>query len=491
MIVGEGDYTEIVHGKDVKKRLLEGANKIKIAVGTTFGPYGSNVAICKSYNLPHVTKDGVTVAKDLKLKDPVEDVALQIIKESAKQTARIAGDGTTSTTLLAAHIVDKGTNSLGGISIRDIQNSMAVITKGVEDNITKAAKPVETEEDIYNVAFVASNGDTTITHMITEAFTTQDTNKVIVRDSDTGVTKITVVDGIRMDATSMVELQEKVTLEDARVMVTDHDITGVGGAGKVLQLYAEIKEQPLVVFANDIDKEAAQVMNYAISQGAKLALVRAPHIADARKEYLRLLSVALSATFIDSKEGWEFNETSVAHLGVAATVIVDYQETVVLGRTSSDNLDKEIRIVQAKIDSNKDGLASLYTEYMGILKGKSAVLEVGGNNGVEVREFKDRVDDTVRAVEASISTGVVKGALLAYDTTNISGEFEPIVLKIVQSAIDAMRDRLLYNNNGEEVWNESVVDPALVAIQVFKNALSAASLILTTDCVIVKRKQEE
>lgn len=487
MIIGEGNYTEIVSGEEVKEKLLRGASAIKTAVGTTFGPHGSNVALCKFYNPPHVTKDGVTVAHDLRLADHVEDVALQIIKQAAKQTAKKAGDGTTSTTVLAATLVEKGLSSLKGVTIRDIQNNFSAITKEVIEKVTENATPVNGEEDIYNVAYVASNGDSSISELITEAFGQQDTNKVIVRDSDTGATRITVVDGIRMDSTSMLQLDEKRVFDDVSILVTDLDIVGVQGASKILRLYADLGETPIIVIANDIDAEASKTLNYARSKGAKLDAIRPPHIADARREYSRLLAKATGAVFFDSKKGFQLKEVRVDQLGKADSVVIDFQETAIIGRYGE--VTTEVASIKEKIEGNKDQLSDLYKGQLAILQGKTAVLEVGGNNEVEVRELKDRIDDTVRAVEASIKTGTVKGALLAY-SFKLEGDYHPEILNLVTSSLQDMRDQLLVNNNGEEIWNESVMDPALVATEVFKNALSSAALILTTQCVIVKKNHE-
>ncbi len=486
MTVGEGDYTDIISGQEVKDKLAEGAQAIKTAAGTTFGPYGNNVAICNFYGYPHVTKDGVTAVKDLKMQDPVKDVALQIIKSAAQQTNRKAGDGTTSTTILAANIVENGINSLQGIPIRKIQDTFSEISKGVENHICSVSKAIKTEGDIYNVAFVASNGDTKITDLVTKAFKNQNTNKVIVRPSDSGETTIRVVEGIRIDASSLLQLEEKRTLEHPSILVTNLDINGSIGAGLILKLYADNGETPLFIACNDIDAEAAQILNYARSKGASIDVMRPSHVADARVEYLRLLAVATNSTYVDGGQTFTLQEISPALLGRASSVTVDYQEINIIGREG--DVEKEVDLLKKKIEGNKDGLGELYKSYLGILEGESAVLEVGGNNQIEISESSDRIDDTVRAVEGAIKEGVVNGSLTAYE---IEGSYNPIITDVIKRSLEQMKDQLLKGNDGEEIWEESILDPALVTKEVFKNALSAASLILTTECVIVKRKEND
>lgn len=488
MIVGEGNYTEIVTGETVRQKLLNGSLAIAKAVGTTFGPHGHNVAITKTFNVPHVTKDGVTVAKDLKLEDPVENVALQIIKGAAQQTAKKAGDGTTSTTLIASKLVEKA-GALESLHIREIQDSLNKIVKRFIANTDISVKEVSTEDEIGSIAMVASNGDKEISSLVKTAFAEKNTNKVIVRDSDTSKTTLTVVDGIRMDATSMIQLLKKTEYKEPKILVTNCDVKGLEGAQKIIQLYQTIKT-PLIVVGNDIDERAGTILNHAKQEGIEVDIVRGPHIAEARTNYLRVLATAVGAVFIDSGKGWTFGEVLPEQLGQAEAVVIDYQETVILGRATG--LEKTIEEVQAKIDGNKDGLAQLYKDQLSVLDGRTAVIHVGASSEVELREVKDRIDDTVRAVEAALTHGMVRGALLAYvdglTGINMDSVKEEQVMNMVKESINELRTSLLSNNNGEEIWNKDVMDPALVVTEAFKNAVSAASLIMTTDCVIVKKE---
>lgn len=505
------ETSTIVKGQEVYDKLLSGSAKMKEAVVTTLGPYGRNVALTKIWNNPHITKDGVTVAKGINLEDPIENIAAQVIKEAADKTAKEAGDGTTSTTILTDYIFKE---TLEKLNSEDIKYSD--IKKQVEDTskvIIKKIKELSEEvgDNLKRVALVSSNNDEYLSELVAEAFTKIGKNGIVtVTESNTNETKIVTTDGIRLDRThintSMVEKPKEV-YANAMILVTNLNLSTDIDAFSILALQEEIKK-PLLVICNDIERAASEILTYNKKvRNVPIIVIRAPYISDARRDACQDIAIATGGEYIDKDLGWEIKSVNANLLGKCDYVEIDLKETNIIGRYGDDKLIEERLAYYDDKISKEPGLKSNYEQRKNILNGGAAVIYVGGTNEIEVTEKKDRLDDTIRAVKAALEQGVVPGGGVTYlkIRQELSQESLTIGGNIMLNALPVVTGNIIANQVGsttdeevilkatkefiDSVKDNYILDPTLVLTNAIENAVGAALMLAGTSCVIVKKEE--
>lgn len=492
---------KIYKGDEVKAKLIEGCQKMSEAVGTTFGPNSANVAITMLYNLPHVTKDGVTVANSINLEDPIENVACQIIKEAARKTAEVAGDGTTSTTILTSSIVKACINTDYNKLV--LKKELEEKVKELEDFVKSKSIEIKTDKQIENIAFIASNGDKNITSLVSD--TIKQVGKdgsITVMPSKTYLTTVEVSDGIHLDRGYIDPILQnknssKDIFENCKILVADLDLHTVDDALSVIGLCEEIKA-PLLIICNDIHAQALEIIAYNKWKfNLDLQIVRAPFIADARKEGIKDIALCTGAVPLFKDRGWTFQGINASQLGEAPIVTIAAKDTVITGR-KGDAKEIEERILYYKdlIVKDHEGLGENYRKRLAMLSSGAAVIHVGGTNEIEQQETRDRLDDTIRAVKAALEEGVVPGALGIYmDLKNyLDKQTGSMVNTVLELAICSLYDSFMTNieaTKREDLMqsfkeNKNIIDPTKVILSTIKNSIGAACMIFTTETVVVK-----
>jgi len=501
---------EVIKGKEVQDKLLAGSETIFNAVSTTFGPFGRNVAITKVFNDAHITKDGVTVAQSVNLEDPVENVAAQVIRQAAAKTAEIAGDGTTSTTILTRFLVEHGFNTLNSnktLSTTQVKNSMNKIVesllKHLDDNLIKQIGL----DDIKSVAMVACNGDEYIANLVTKAFQTIGVDGIVsVFDSRSYDTTLDATEGIRIDRSHITPIlgegKIKVDHKNCRILTMDLKITTATDAVEIVKLQ-EACGGPLLIICEDITEQAASTIAYNNeTNGTMIEIIRAPFIADARTEALQDLAIATGSVFVSRKKGYGMRDITTGMLGMSDAVTITLQETTIIGRLGEkEAIADRVKYYQEKISDDKEGLAANYKKRLAMLSAGAAIIYVGGANEAEVKEKKDRLDDTIRAVKSALDQGVVKGGCIAYETLVHEGKKmfteDEVAYPIIFNSMSMLWTTLCENgelDEGEasllklELVENSIADPALVIKSTIINAVSAANMLFTTDCVVIKKE---
>lgn len=494
-----GESVKIVRGKEVHEKLLKGSEEAASAVSTTFGPYGRNVAITMKYNVPKVTKDGASVAGYIKLEDPIENVAAQLINQAANETAKVAGDGTTSTTVLTNNLVKAAFSYIDkGYQPMQLKRELEVALAESLKKLEKLSKPVN-DTNIYNIALVACNGDTEMAKMVTNAFKVVGIDGLVtVTESRNYETTLDATDGIRLDRTSILPSQSSRALYKApKIAVLDLDITGTKDAMHLLALQ-ETVNHPMLIICNDLTGAAAEIIGYNKSKyNIPLEVIRAPFIAEARKAACYDLACVAGATLLSGSEGYEVTDLTADYLGSADRLEITLRETNIIGRHGDPEVIAErIKHYEEKIAEDKQGLAVNYKKRLAFFTSGAAVIYVGGSNETEVDEKKDRFDDTIRAVRSALLEGYVWGGGITYDKLAEAIKEKSVGDKILSDSLLQIVD-LIIENSGiitakehyKDVEAGNVIDPTLVIKSTLKNAVGAAIMIFTTDCVVVRNEE--
>jgi chaperonin GroEL len=498
------NITEVVTGAEVTEGLINGSAITAEAVGTTFGPYGKNVAITKIYNLPHVTKDGVTVAQDIELKDPIQNVAAQVIKTAAKKTADVAGDGTTSTTILTNELVNRSFKYIKNNpdKVFTYKKDLEISANIAMEMVAAKSRDISTYDDMYNVAIVACNGDRKIAKLVCDAFEVIGKEGVVsVVSTRTYDTTLDATEGIKLDRShiisSLANGKIKTHHENCKVLVTDLDVKSEQDAMSILTLQ-EMIDSPLLVICNDLINSAAKIIEYNKKErNVPIEFIRAPYIADARKEATEDLAIATGATNISQSTGWTLKDINPTILGNTTSVEISLKETNIIGRLGDpEKIQERVDYYETKIKEDKEGLASNYKKRLALLTSGAAVIYVGGTNEVEIKEKRDRFDDTVRAVRSALEQGIVPGGCTTYSIVANSLKQENPADSILAESLEALMEKLLSNGKIIDITTHlgnvndlNIVDPTLVVISTIQNAVGAASMIFTTDCVIIKEEE--
>lgn len=498
----------IIKGEEVIKVLTEGSNEIADAVSVTFGPNGKNVAITMLYNLPHVTKDGVTVARSINLVDQGKDVAAQIIKQAAQKTADVAGDGTTSTVILTKFLVEECFKYIqqNPNEVTSLKYNLLKYAEEINSKIDSVKYGISNREGIYNIAMVSSNGDTKLSDMVADIFATIGKDGIVtVQSSNSYNTIVQVTEGIRLDRGYISPILERDTLRkrytDVAVLSTDLDFKTFEDGVHLVELQNAIKK-PLLVICNDLVDGALNTVAYnKINFNCDIEVIRAPFIADARREAVKDLCIITGGVTYLKDEGFSVSDITPEGLGSANSFEISAKETFIIGRNGNqEEIEKRIEYYNDKIASDTEGLKDNYQKRLSMFTSGASVIFVGGSNEIEVQEKKDRLDDTIRACRAALQDGVVPGGCITYHDITEWSSVTPEA-SIFKKCIEGLVKTFLANGDKEmndttiselrnNVIKGNIVDPALVIKSTITNAIGAAIMIFTTDCIVIKHEPE-
>ncbi|MEA3357362.1 MAG: chaperonin GroEL [Patescibacteria group bacterium] len=520
----------IVYDEDARKALKAGVDALANAVKVTLGPKGRNVALAKSFGGPNVTKDGVTVAKEIEVKDPVMNVGAQMILEAATKTADVAGDGTTTATLLAQAIVTEGLkNVAAGANPMDVKRG---IDKGVEvviEDLKKQSKKISSKEEIAQVATISANNEKELGDLIAEVIDKVGTDGVITVEESKGFdTTVEYVEGMQFDngyvSPYFITDTEKLeaVLEDAFVLITDKKLSSVQDIQTLAEKVLQSSKKPLVIIAEDVDGQALATLVVNKLRGVlNVAAVKAPGFGDRRKEMLEDIAVLTGGVVISEDVGRTLDSVEMNDLGHAAKVIVGKENTIIVeGSGEKKDIDARVDMIKKQIDtSDSDYDKEKLQERLAKLAGGVAVIQVGAASEVELKEKKDRVDDALNATRAAIEEGVVSGGGVAFydarkvlDTLKLEGDeatgvdilSRALVFPIKQIAENAGKDGAVVasqcgKGKGYDATNDKFVnmissgitDPTKVTRLALKYGASVAAMLLTTEAVVVDEPEEK
>ena len=524
---------DITFNIEARESLKNGVDKLANAVKVTLGPKGRNVIIEKKYGAPHITKDGVTVAKEIELEDAQENLGAQLVKEVASKTGDQAGDGTTTATLLTQAIVSVGLkNVTAGANPMDLKRGMDKAVSAVVDHIKSQAEVVgDNYEKIEQVATISANNDAAIGKLIADAMRKVTKDGVITIEEAKGTdTTISVVEGMQFDrgfispyfATNTETME--VEMDNPYILIHDKKITNLKELMPVLEPAVQ-SGRPLLIIAEDVESDAltALVVN-RLRANLKICAVKAPGFGDRRKEMLEDIAILTGGQVIAEERGIKLEQATLDMLGTAEKVVVNKDNTTIVnGAGNKEAIAARANQIKAQIAATKSQYdKEKLQERLAKIAGGVAVLYVGAASEVEMKEKKDRVDDALSATRAAIEEGIVAGGGVAYiraqkvlDLVVAENEDEKTGIEVIRRAIEEPLRQIVYNagkegavvvdkvraGEGDFGYNArkdeyehlkaaGVVDPAKVARVALENAASIAGMFLTTECVITDKKEE-
>jgi chaperonin GroEL len=513
-------------GEDSRSKLVNGVNTLADAVKVTLGPKGRNVVIQKSFGAPHVTKDGVTVAKEIELKDPVENMGAQMVKEVASKTADKAGDGTTTATVLAQAIVREGVKHVAsGLNPMDLKRGIEQASMAIVAELEKISKPCSTNKEIAQVAALSANSDSSIGDIIAEAMGKVGKDGVItVEDGKSLDNELEVVEGMQFDrgylSPFFITNQEKqrVILDNPFILLFDKKISNIRDLLPVLEQVAK-SGKPLLIIAEDVEGEALATLVVNSMRGIiKSCAVKAPGFGDRRKAMLEDIAILTGGQVIAEEIGLSLEKVTLEQLGRATTVEIGKDNTIIIdGAGEKARIDERISNIRVQIEeATSDYDREKLQERMAKLSGGVAVIRAGAATEVEMKEKRDRIDDALHATRAAVEEGIVAGggvALLrarrALDNLRGANADQEAGIKIVWRACEEPLRAIAYNagaepsvvvnavassegNHGYNAATDSyvdlvehgVIDPTKVTRTALTNASSIAGMLLTTECAI-------
>jgi chaperonin GroEL len=521
---------------DVEARngLKVGVDKLANAVKVTLGPKGRNVILQKSHGAPHITKDGVSVAKEIELEDPIENMGAQLVKEVAQKTAEQAGDGTTTATVLTQEIFNLGIkNVAAGANPMDLKRGIDKAVSVVVDELKSISKKISTNTEIEQVARVSANNDIEIGSMIAEAMEKVGKDGIITVEEAKGTeTSVKTVEGMQFDkgylSPYFVTNQETMDaqLEAPYVLIYDKRISAMKDILPLLESTAQTNK-PLLIIAEDIDGEALATLVVNKMRGTlKIAAVKAPAFGDRRKEILQDIATITGGTLISEEVGLTLDKVTLSMLGKAEKITIDKDTTTIInGGGSKEDIKARIDVIKSQIEkSTSDYDREKLQERLSKLAGGVAIIYIGAATETELKEKKDRVDDALHATRAAVAEGIVPGggvalirAQKALDKlkVDVADDYHTGIL-IVRKAIESPLRTIIQNAGGsaeviihnvsegtddygynartEEYGNlleQGIIDPTKVTRLALQNAASIAALLLTTECVVASEKEEK
>ncbi|MBR8426499.1 chaperonin GroEL [Burkholderia cenocepacia] len=525
--------------KDVKFRdgarqqIVKGVNVLADAVKVTLGPKGRNVVIERGFGAPVITKDGVSVAKEIELKDRFENMGAQIVKQVASKTADVAGDGTTTATVLAQAIVQEGMKHVAaGMNPMDLKRGIDKAVDAVLDELRKLSRPISTHKEIAQVGAISANSDDAIGKIIADAMEKVGKDGVItVEDGKSMENELDVVEGMQFDRGYVSPYfindpaKQAAYLDDALILLHDKKISSVRDLLPILEA-ASKAGKPLLIVAEDVEAEALATLVVNSMRGIlKVAAVKAPGFGDRRKAMLEDLAILTGATVISEETGKQLDKATLEDLGSAKRVEVRKDDTIIIdGAGDAARIDARVKAIRAQIDeATSDYDREKLQERVAKLAGGVAVIKVGAVTEVEMKEKKDRVDDALHATRAAVEEGIVPGggvALLraraALSDIRGANADQDAGIRIVLRALEAPL-RVIAANAGDEpsvviskvlegkgnfgynaatgeygdLVDAGVVDPTKVTRTALQNAASIASLVLTTDATVAQAPKED
>ena len=523
----------IQFNSEARSALKSGVDALANAVKVTLGPKGRNVVIDRKFGAPNVTKDGVSVAKEIELQDAVENMGAQMVKEVASKTADVAGDGTTTATVLAQALITEGMrNVASGANPMDLKRGMNKASSAIVSELKKMSKEVGSDNSkIEQVATISANNDNNIGSLIAEAMKTVGNEGVITVEEAKGMdTTVTTVEGMQFDrgylSPYFVTNPEKMeaALDNPYILIFDKKISNMKDLLPVLEQTAQ-SGRPLLIIAEDVDGEAlATLVVNKIRGSLKIAAVKAPGFGDRRKEMLKDIAILTGGQVISEETGLKLENTSIADLGSAEKITINKDNTTIVnGAGDKGAIESRVGQIKAQIETTtSDYDREKLQERLAKLSGGVAVLYVGAATEVEMKEKKDRVDDALHATRAAVEEGIVPGGGTAYiraasTLTELEGENadETTGIKIVLRAVEEPLRQIVSNAGGEgavvvntvkegkgdfgynartEVFENlleaGVIDPTKVSRVALENAISISGMMLTTECVISDIEEE-
>ena len=524
---------DILFNHDAREGLKKGVDALSNAVKVTLGPKGRNVIIDKSFGAPQVTKDGVTVAKEIELTEAIENMGAQMVKEVASKTNDVAGDGTTTATVLAQAIFNTGLkNVTAGANPMDLKRGVDKAVEKIVDEIKKMSHEVgDSSEKIEQVATISANNDKTIGKMIAEAMGKVKKEGVITIEEAKGIeTYVDVVEGMQFDrgyiSPYFVTDTEKMTtvFENPLILIHDKKISVMKELLPILEKAVQTGK-PLLIIAEDVEGEALATLVVNRLRGSlKIAAVKAPGFGDRRKEMLEDIAILTGGVVISEEKGYKLEDATLEMLGEAEKVTIDKENTtIVSGKGDADAIQARVNQIKAQIETTtSDYDKEKLQERLAKLAGGVAVIYVGAASEVEMKEKKDRFEDALAATRAAIEEGFVPGggvALLraaeSLDGLKVENEDQEIGVNIVKRALEEPM-RIIVENAGlegsvvvnkvkegkddygfnartetyENLYKAGVIDPTKVTRVALENAASIAGMLLTTECVLSEHKEE-
>lgn len=524
---------EIYFNVEAREKLKKGVDTLSNAVKVTLGPKGRNVVIGKKYGAPHVTKDGVTVAKEIELKDQIENIGAQIVKEVASKTADIAGDGTTTATVLAQAIINAGLkNVAAGANPMDLKRGIDKAVAEVVSQLKKMSKEVGSDNNkIKQIASISANNDEEIGSLIASAMKVVGKEGVITVEEAKGtVTEVKTVEGMQFDrgylSPYFVTNTDKMIAEmdHPYILICDKKISSMKELLPVLEPVAQ-SGKPLLIIAEDVDGEALATLVVNKIRGAiKVAAVKAPGFGDRRKAMLEDIAILTGGQVISEERGYTLENISIEFLGTAEKIEIDKENTTIVnGAGKKEEIKARVNQIKAQMEATtSDYDREKLQERLAKLAGGVAVLYVGATTEVEMKEKKDRVDDALAATRAAVEEGIVPGGgvalirtLDALDKLKGVNEDENTGIAIIKRAVEEPLRQIIANAGGEgavivqkvregkadfgynartevfeNLYKAGVIDPTKVTRIAIENAASIASLLLTTEAVIADEVEE-
>ncbi|MBB2719636.1 UNVERIFIED_ORG: chaperonin GroEL [Rhizobium etli] len=525
---------EVKFHSDARERMLRGVDVLANAVKVTLGPKGRNVVIDKSFGAPRITKDGVSVAKEIELEDKFENMGAQMLREVASKTNDLAGDGTTTATVLAQAIVKEGAKAVAsGMNPMDLKRGIDLAVEAIVAELKTNARKISNNSEIAQVGTISANGDSEIGRYLAEAMEKVGNEGVItVEEAKTAETELEVVEGMQFDrgylSPYFVTNQDKmrVELEDPYILIHEKKLSNLQSMLPVLEAVVQ-SGKPLLIIAEDVEGEAlATLVVNKLRGGLKIAAVKAPGFGDRRKAMLEDIAILTGGTVISEDLGIKLENVTLNMLGRAKKVAIEKENTTIIdGAGSKAELDGRTTQIRAQIEeTTSDYDREKLQERLAKLAGGVAVIRVGGSTEVEVKEKKDRVDDALHATRAAVEEGILPGggvallrAVKALGDIKTANDDQRVGIDIVRRAIEAPVRQIAENAGAEgsiivgklreksefsygwnartgeygDLYAQGVIDPAKVVRTALQDAASVAGLLVTTEAMIAERPKKE
>ena len=525
---------EVKFGQEARERMLQGVDILANAVKVTLGPKGRNVVLEKSFGAPRITKDGVTVAKEIELEDKFENMGAQMVREVASRTSDTAGDGTTTATLLAQAIVKEGAKSVAaGANPMDLKRGVDLAVAAVINELKSKAKKVTSSEEIAQVGTISANGDQEIGEMIAKAMKKVGNEGVItVEEAKSLETELDVVEGMQFDRGYISPYfitdadKMRVELESPYILIYEKKLSNLQTILPLLETVVQ-SGKPLLVIAEDVEGEAlATLVVNKLRGGLKVAAVKAPGFGDRRKAMLQDIAVLTGGQVISEDLGIKLENVTLDMLGRAKKVVITKDDTtIVAGAGKKADIEARVAQIRQQIeDTTSDYDKEKLQERLAKLAGGVAVIKVGGSTEIEVKERKDRVDDALNATRAAVEEGILPGGGVALirsvkvlDRLNTANEDQKVGVNIVRRALQAPA-RQIAENAGEDgavvvgkitdkdtyafgfnaatgeygdLVKQGVIDPAKVVRNALQGAASVAGLLITTEAMVAEKPKKK
>ncbi|WP_168878849.1 chaperonin GroEL [Rhizobium sp. P28RR-XV] len=525
---------EVKFHSDARERMLRGVDVLANAVKVTLGPKGRNVVIDKSFGAPRITKDGVSVAKEIELEDKFENMGAQMLREVASKTNDLAGDGTTTATVLAQAIVKEGAKAVAsGMNPMDLKRGIDIAVDAVVKELKTNARKITSNSEIAQVGTISANGDQEIGRYLAEAMEKVGNEGVItVEEAKTAETELEVVEGMQFDRGYLSPYfvtntdKMRVEFEDPYILIHEKKLSNLQSMLPVLEAVVQ-SGKPLVIIAEDVEGEAlATLVVNKLRGGLKIAAVKAPGFGDRRKAMLEDIAILTGGTVISEDLGIKLESVTLNMLGRAKKVAIEKENTTIIdGVGAKSEIDGRVAQIRAQIEeTSSDYDREKLQERLAKLAGGVAVLRVGGSTEVEVKEKKDRVDDALHATRAAVEEGILPGggvallrAVKALDNLTTANQDQKVGVEIVRRAIEAPVRQIAENAGAEgsiivgklreksefsygwnaqtgeygDLYTQGVIDPAKVVRTALQDAASVAGLLVTTEAMIAEKPKKD